>query len=181
MSALTPLAADRARHLHLGTLVVDGLQAAPMTPEHFARLRKAGIRLVNYTAVRVTSDFAAAALDVAAFLRTVQAHRDAIVLVRSGRDIDRAVAEDKIGLIIGMQNGKPVMDNTEYVALLHLLGVRIIQLTYNERNLIGDGCVEKANGGLRRFGRQGVSTMNRHGVLVDLSHCGQRATPHPHE
>lgn len=168
--------AERARRLHDGMVVVDGLEAAPMTPEHFARLKRGGIRVVNYTTTRVTSDFAAAALEIGAFLRTLRAHADTVRLVRTSRDIERAVAEDKIGLVIGMQNGRPVMESTEYVGLLHLLGVRIIQLTYNERNLLGEGCVEKANGGLSRFGRQVVAAMNRHGMLVDLSHCGERTT-----
>jgi membrane dipeptidase len=176
MAPVEPPVAERARALHRESVVVDGLQAAPMTPEHFARLRRGGIRVVNYTAVRVTSDFAAAALDIAAFLRTVRAHADQVLVVRTGRDIDRAVADDRIGLVIGMQNGKPVMDSPEYVGLLHLLGVRIIQLTYNDRNLLGDGCVERANGGLSRLGRRVVEAMNRHGVLVDLSHCGEQTT-----
>jgi membrane dipeptidase len=62
------------------------------------------------------------------------------------------------------------------VWLLHTLGVRIIQLTYNERNLVGDGCYESTNVGLSRFGRDVIREMNAAGVLVDLSHCGEQTT-----
>lgn len=168
--------AERARALHFGSLVIDGLQAAPMTPEHFARLRRGGIHVVNYTTIKVTSDFSAATLDIAALLKTVDQYSDQVMLVFRGSDLAQARAEGKVGLIIGSQNGRPLMENLEYVRLLHMLGVRILQLTYNERNFIGDGCVEKADGGLSRFGRRVVAEMNRVGMLVDLSHCGERTT-----
>jgi len=168
--------AERARALHFGTLVIDGLQAAPMTPEHFARLRRGGVNVVNYTAIKVTSDFAAASLDIAALLKVVDEYDDQVMIVLGSQDLQRARAEGKIGLIIGSQNGRPFQENLDYVRLLHTLGVRVVQLTYNERNFIGDGCLEIADGGLSRFGRRVVSEMNRLGILVDVSHCGERTT-----
>jgi membrane dipeptidase len=68
------------------------------------------------------------------------------------------------------------MKELGYIKLLHKLGVRIIQLTYNDRNLLGDGCIETANGGLSRFGRMVVQEMNRSGMVIDLSHCGEQTT-----
>ena len=56
------------------------------------------------------------------------------------------------------------------------LGVRMMHLTYNRRNLIGDGCVEEANGGLSGFGRQAIAEMNRCGVIPDVAHTGQRSS-----
>ena len=56
------------------------------------------------------------------------------------------------------------------------LGVRMMHLTYNRRNLIGDGCVEEANGGLSAFGRQAIAEMNRCGVIPDVAHTGQRSS-----
>lgn len=55
-------------------------------------------------------------------------------------------------------------------------GVRMAHLTYNLRNLIGDGCVERANGGLSEFGHEVVERMNKVGVLVDTPHSGRRTT-----
>ena len=54
--------------------------------------------------------------------------------------------------------------------------MRIIQVTYNERNLLGDGCYERVSGGLTHFGAEAVAEMNRIGILIDLSHVGERTT-----
>jgi len=176
MAATQKLTADQAKKLHYETLVVDALEAAPMTPEHYARLKKAGIRVVNYTTVNITSDLQTAMRYLSEFHKNIKANSDKVLLVRTTADIERAVREDKIALIIGTQNAKPVMDNAENVGILHALGVRIMQLTYNERNLLGDGCCEKANAGLSRLGYQVVREMNRYGMLIDLSHCCEQTT-----
>src|SRR6478609_2068718 len=60
------------------------------------------------------------------------------------------------------------------VAGFHALGLRMAQLTYNEASPAGDGCLEERGGGLTRFGRALVAEMNRVGVGIDLSHCGDR-------
>ena len=56
------------------------------------------------------------------------------------------------------------------------LGIRMMHMTYNRRNLLGDGCAEEANGGLSAFGRQAVAEMNRCGVIPDVAHSGQRTS-----
>lgn len=161
---------------HANALVIDGLQAAPMTAEHFERLRLGGVDAVNYTTASITHEFAEAALDILRLRNTVARHLGRVLVVEHADDILEAHRSGRTGLIIGLQSAKPVMDDVAYVEALHYLGVRIIQLTYNERNLIGDGCVERANGGLSRFGRRVVAEMNRLGVLVDISHCGERTS-----
>jgi membrane dipeptidase len=67
-------------------------------------------------------------------------------------------------------------DHLSRIELFRNLGVRIMQISYNERSLYGDGCLESANGGLSFLGRQAIAEMNRVGVAVDLSHCGQMTT-----
>ena len=67
-------------------------------------------------------------------------------------------------------------DKIEYIERLYMMGVRVIQLTYNERNRLGDGCVEAANGGLSCLGRSAVQEMNRIGMVVDVSHCGEQTS-----
>jgi membrane dipeptidase len=56
------------------------------------------------------------------------------------------------------------------------LGCRMMHLTYNRRNMFGDGCAETSNAGLSDFGRQAIAEMNRVGVLVDVAHSGQRTS-----
>jgi membrane dipeptidase len=59
---------------------------------------------------------------------------------------------------------------------LHRFGIRIIQPTYNLRNLLGDGCLESDNAGLSKIGNDAVVQMNELGILIDLSHCGLKTT-----
>lgn len=171
-----PEVSKRARELHFNSLVFDGLHCAPMTAEHFERLKKGGIDAVHYTSVKVTDDFSSAVINLHKLFKTIDEHNDRVLLVRTSDDITKAQAAGKVGLIAGFQNASPIMDKLEYLEIFYILGVRIIQLTYNERNLLGDGCVESANGGLSRFGRWVVQEMNRLGMLVDPSHCGERTT-----
>lgn len=167
---------DAAESLHSSSLVIDSLEAAPMNPEHFARLQRGGVDVVNYTCAKVTDNFSSAALNVHSLLKLIEANPDKVLLVRDTSDIKTAHEENKIGLIAGFQNGTPIEDKIEYIELLHGMGVRVIQLTYNERNRLGDGCVEAANGGLSRLGRRAVQEMNRIGMVVDVSHCGEQTS-----
>ena len=65
-----------------------------------------------------------------------------------------------------------VPDELRYVRIFFQLGIRMMHLTYQRRNMIGDGCGEPANGGLSDFGHAVVAEMNKTGVIVDVAHCG---------
>jgi len=104
------------------------------------------------------------------------AHPDALQPVRTIVELRRAKATRRLGLILGFQDTNMLEGDPDRLELFANLGVRIIQLTYNARNQVGDGCLEPGNAGLSRFGRQVVERMNDLGILVDLSHCGQQTT-----
>jgi membrane dipeptidase len=70
------------------------------------------------------------------------------------------------------QNWVSVEDELRYIRVFFQLGCRMMHLTYNRRNMIGDGCAEPANAGLSDFGRAVVAEMNRVGVIVDVAHSG---------
>ncbi len=91
-------------------------------------------------------------------------------------DLVRAKREGKLGIVLGFQGGTPLGRNPHLVRVFHRLGVRIIQLTYNEGNALAPGVLEPSDGPLTSLGRQVVQEMNRTGVLVDLSHVGRRAS-----
>jgi membrane dipeptidase len=97
-----------------------------------------------------------------------------LVLVRSARDIVRAHAEGRIGVILGFQNAAMMGNDAGRVATFADAGVRVIQLTYNGPNQLGDGSMAPTNRGLTPFGRDVVQELNRHRVLVDLSHSGEQ-------
>lgn len=71
-----------------------------------------------------------------------------------------------------VQDWESVPDELRYVRVFFQLGIRMMHVTYNRRNMLGDGCAERANGGLSDFGRAAVKEMNRVGVIVDVAHSG---------
>jgi len=101
---------------------------------------------------------------------------DRLLLVTSADDFRHAKRERKLGIVFHFQNTQPFERNPDLVELYYRLGVRVVQLTYNVRNWVGDGCAEPADSGLSEFGRRIVREMNRVGMVVDLSHTGYRTT-----
>ena len=77
---------------------------------------------------------------------------------------------------MGTQDTKIIEDELSYLRTFYRLGVRIMQLAYNEQVFVGTGCCELKDGGLTFFGKEVVEEMNRLGMLIDLSHCGPQTT-----
>jgi membrane dipeptidase len=104
--------------------------------------------------------------------------RNAAVVVRAdcAADIIRAKKDGKHAMVYLFQDASPLERDLGRVQLFYDLGVRVIQLTHNSRNLVGDGYVDRVNGGLSDFGLEVVSAMNEARMLVDLSHCGDQTT-----
>jgi membrane dipeptidase len=96
------------------------------------------------------------------------------LLVLRAPDIEAAHKAGKLGLIMGWQDTKMLGDKVQRLAAFQRLGLRIIQLTYNEACPVGDGCLEPRDAGLSRFGFAVVEEMNRLRMAIDLSHCGER-------
>ena len=101
---------------------------------------------------------------------------DRLLRATSVKDLDAAAARNVIGLVYYLQNITLIGDDLDKLNDLKAKGIRIIQLTYNMRNLVGDGCLERQNSGLSTFGMELVARMNEMGLLVDLSHCGDATT-----
>jgi hypothetical protein len=102
-------------------------------------------------------------------------HSETLKRIDSAVDIDAARAAGKIGVIIGLQNSEHFRTAAD-VDLFYHLGQRVSQLTYNARNMIGNGSTERHDEGLSDFGLSIVERMNRVGMVVDVSHCGDRTT-----
>ncbi|HSU84680.1 MAG TPA: membrane dipeptidase [Thermoanaerobaculia bacterium] len=151
----------------------------PLTAAQLADIRSSGLTAVNLTVGALGSGadvFEATFKTIGGWEREIDAHPDVLMKVKSAADLERAKESRRLGLIYGFQDATPLGDDPGRVELFSRFGVRIIQLTYNRRNLLGDGCLEPANAGLSRLGQQVVERMNELGVLVDLSHCGHRTT-----
>ncbi|MDT9599824.1 dipeptidase [Sphingosinicella rhizophila] len=107
--------------------------------------------------------------DCIAWQGFIDDHQDKLLHVTSAADIRRAKAEGKNGILLNSQNC-PADGKLENIDLFHELGIRQMQLTYNERNLLGDGATERTNSGLSDFGVAVVERMNELGIMVDTSH-----------
>jgi membrane dipeptidase len=108
--------------------------------------------------------------------------RDVLVRATIPDDIEAARRAGKSCLYL-TGNGVPlaqewnsVEDELQYVRSFFQLGIRMMHVTYNRRNMLGDGCAETANGGLSDFGRAAIKEMNRVGVIVDVAHSGWRTS-----
>jgi membrane dipeptidase len=106
--------------------------------------------------------------------RIIGRYPEHLLAVRSGDDLQRARREGKLGLIYGFQGAESLGEDTDRIALFRARGVRVIQLTHNRRNLVGDGCMEPGNAGLSNFGHQVVERLNAEKIVVDLAHGSAR-------
>ncbi|MEU8718347.1 membrane dipeptidase [Streptomyces sp. NPDC048663] len=115
--------------------------------------------------------------EIAVWDGILDAHPDDLLKVRTAADIRRAHRERRIGVIYGFQNAVAVGEDPALVdsrvAGFAAAGVRVVQLTYNQANHLGDGSMATANRGLTPFGRRVVDALNDHRLMVDLSHSGE--------
>lgn len=158
-----------------GPFNTPGATDNPLTAEMIANVKASGITAVNLT-VSSANTLGATFRDMAYWERELQAHADVLTKIYSVADIRRAKETRRLGLIYGFQNAAMIEGDVSNVDVFQRFGVRIIQLTYNDRNLLGDGCLEPANAGLSRYGRDVVARMNELRMVVDLSHCGLQTT-----
>jgi membrane dipeptidase len=166
-------------------LVVDALggpsgdENGVLSAAEIAAIRASGVTALNLTVGALGSGadvFEQTFRTIGNWEREIDAHPDVLMKIKSAADLEQAKASRRLGIIYGFQDATPLGEDPGRVELFSRFGVRVIQLTYNRRNLLGDGCLESANAGLSRLGTQVVERMNGLGVLVDLSHCGHRTT-----
>ncbi len=112
--------------------------------------------------------------EIAQWDALIRANSHSLLKVLGVRDIRRARDEGKLGVIYGFQNAAMMGNDAKRVAIFANLGVRVIQLTYNVRNQLGDGSMVAENKGLTEFGRTVVHELNQNRVIVDLSHSGEK-------
>ena len=100
----------------------------------------------------------------------IAARPETFAQILSVDDLKRANRERKVGLIFRFQGAEPLGEDSERIPMFRDLGVRVIQLTHNRRNLVGDGCTEPSQAGLSRYGYEVVERLNTEKVVVDLAH-----------
>jgi membrane dipeptidase len=148
----------------------------PFGPKDIAEFKASGITGFHHS---IGIGGPAAKTDALDFLASYQGwvgrQADEFTLVGTVADLDHAKAEGKAAIIMGLQNADQfqTVDDVKY---FYRLGLRCAQLTYNSQNLIGSGSTDRIDGGVSDFGEEIIQAMNKAGMLVDTSHCGDRTT-----
>jgi membrane dipeptidase len=177
-----------AGQLYGRSVIIDGLgfpgglnpdEEAALSTAEVGHVRQSGLSAVHLTVGDVGTMPPLAAFEkvvrsVARWEGEIAAHPETFARVRTADDIRAARSAGTTGLCYGLQDGVSFEDDPGRLDTLAWLGVRVIQPTYNRRNLLGDGCMEPADAGLSRSGLEAIERMQSLGILVDLSHCGRR-------
>ena len=155
--------------------VVDGLQYAAWSRAVFEEMRAGGVDAVHAT-ICYHETFRETVARIVEWNRLFEAHDDLIVQAHDAADVDRARETGRTAIVFGSQNPSCLEDDIGLVEVLHRLGLRFLQLSYNNQSLLASGCYEDVDAGLTRMGREVVAEMNRVGMIVDMSHSGERST-----
>jgi membrane dipeptidase len=161
---------------------ISGLEEKPggrytPTPQLVEAIRQRRLDLVNTTVAEpgnAPDRFRSAIDGIATWNRIINDNRALLARVESISDVHAARAAGKLGVVYDFQDSAPLEGDATRVATFAALGVKVMQLTYNKRNLCGDGCLERDNAGLSDFGREVIAGINEAKVVLDLSHAGQK-------
>lgn len=156
-------------------LTIDALQYSRWSREIFRQMRRGGLDCVHVTIV-----YHETALEtlrrIGEWNRLFEDNGDLIMRVGDAGDVREAQQSGRTGIVYGFQNCSPIEDDHSLVEVFHQLGVRFMQLSYNNQSLLATGCYEETDPGITRFGKQVIREMNRVGMVVDMSHSAERST-----
>jgi membrane dipeptidase len=154
---------------------IDCCQYCNWSERIFRQMRKGGVDAVHVT-VCYHEDFRETVEEIIDWNRRFERNGDLIMMGRVAADVERARASGRTAIFLGLQNSSAIEDDIGLVEILHTLGVRFMQLTYNNQSLLGAGCYEAEDPGITRMGREVIAEMNRLGMVIDMSHSGERST-----
>lgn len=170
-------------------IIIDGLSSFgdPYAPEEQMRLsdrlkdelRQTGTTAINITIGAVGNDpdvWEQGLKSIEIFDSAIAANPDFLTKIQNAADIRLAKAQGKFGLIYGTQDTSMVGTTLDRLGEMKAKGVRIVQLTYNVRNLSGDGALEADNAGLSKLGLATIKRIEAEKLLLDLSHGGAKTT-----
>ncbi len=154
-------------------MIIDGLEINDWSRPVVEQVRSGGVDVVHATC-GVWEDTAGAMTRIGAWRHFARANSDVVRLVRNVDEITGAVHDGVLGVVLGFQNSSMLGDDPEMAGIFADVGIRVVQLTYNIANHLGSSCWEPHDGGLTRAGHRMVAALDAAGVLVDISHVGNR-------
>src|ERR1700730_7176167 len=166
---------EKSLRLHSDSIVIDAVCPLVMDDPFFLEwYREGGVTALAPT--MASTEGARVALSRFAAWHRLLREREDLLLVRQVRDIEFAKRSNRLGIFFHIQGTDPIEDNLDLVDLYKALGVGAVQWTYNVKNRVGDGCEERTDAGLSRFGIDLIKRMNEARVGVEWSHNGSRTT-----
>ena len=157
--------------------IIDGLQYGNWSENIFRQMRDGGLVAV-YVTICYHEDFRETVDNIAAWNRRFDRFSELIFPLRSARDVDKARQEGRTAILFGCQNCSAIESDIDLVHICQDLGIRFMQLSYNNQGLLASGYHEAEDSGVTLMGRQVIREMNRVGMVVDMSHSGEKSTLH---
>ena len=158
-----------------GSPRIDNLQYANWSEKIFRQIREGAVDAVHAT-IAYHENFRETVLNFEKWNRWFEQYPDLIMKGLTAADVDAARETGRTAIFFGFQNPSPIEDDIGLVEIVHTLGARFMQLTYNNQSLLATGCYEAEDPGITRMGRQVIKEMNRVGLVVDMSHSADRST-----
>jgi microsomal dipeptidase-like Zn-dependent dipeptidase len=156
-------------------LTIDGLQYSNWSRKVFEEMRQGGLDCVHVT-IAYHETCLETLRNIGKWNQLFEQHADLICKVGSADEVMAAKDRGKTGVVFGFQNCSPIEDDYSLVEIFHTLGVRFMQLSYNNQSLLATGCYEENDPGITRFGKQVIREMNRVGMVIDMSHSAEQST-----
>ncbi|NKB55008.1 MAG: peptidase M19 [Alphaproteobacteria bacterium] len=161
--------------LHRDAIVIDATCPLARATEYIDWWREGGATAIAPTVTGMRGNARTGFEQIGGWHRYARERGDTLI-VRSAADIERAKAEGKLGLILHCQGTALIEDEIDLVDSYYEAGLRIVQLCYNTKNLVGDGSGERTDAGLSHFGVRLIERLNALGMIVDCAHTGERTS-----
>ena len=156
-------------------IVIDCLQYANWSPKVFKQMREGNVDCVHVT-IAYHENFRETVLNLEKWNTYFSKYSDLIVQAFNAEDIVKTKREKKTSIIFGFQNPSPIEDDIGLIEIWQKLGIKFMQLTYNNQSLLASGCYETNDAGISRMGKEVIKEMNRVGMIIDMSHSSERST-----
>ena len=156
-------------------MFIDGLQYCNWSEKIFKQWRASNLTAVHVT-ISYHEQFRETVSNFEQWNSWFEKHPSLIMPAFYAEDVEIANKQNKTAVIFGFQNPSPIEDDIGLVEILHRLGGRFMQLSYNNQSLLATGCYEENDPGITRMGKEVIKEMNRVGMVIDMSHSSERST-----
>ena len=156
-------------------MLIDGLQYCNWSEKIFKQWRDSNLTAVHVT-ISYHEQFRETVSNFEQWNNWFEKYPSLIMPAFYAEDVEIANKQNKTAIIFGFQNPSPIEDDIGLVEILHRLGGRFMQLSYNNQSLLATGCYEENDPGITRMGKEVIKEMNRVGMVVDMSHSSEKST-----